>query len=89
MKKLLLSTALFMSAVLASSGSHAGCSEWGTVNYVYKSGTGVLAIIGGTACWASITGTTATAAAAVLSTANATGKEGYLTSGGEVAIEYQ
>jgi hypothetical protein len=89
MKKSLLSAAVLGCSLLASGASYAGCSEWGTVNYVYKSNTGVLAIIGGTACWVGVTGTTATAVAAVLATANANNKQGYVTSSGEVAIEYQ
>ena len=89
MKKPFASAAVLASALLASSVTHAGCNQWGAVNYVYKSSTGVLAIIGGTACWVSTTGSNATAIAAVLSTANANNKQGYLTTGGEVAIEYQ
>jgi hypothetical protein len=89
MKTLPISAAILASAMFASSASYAACNEWGAVNYVYKSNTGVLAIIGGTACWVSVTGSNATAVAAVLSTANANDKEGYLTTTGEVAIEYQ
>jgi len=89
MKKVLMPAAILASAMFASSAAFAGCNQWGAVNYVYKSNSGVLAIIGGTACWVSMTGSNATAAAAVLSTANANNKEGYLTSNGEVAIEYQ
>jgi len=89
MKKLLMSAAVLASAMFASSASYAACNQWGAVNYVYKSNTGVLAIIGGTACWVSVTGSNATAIAAVLSTANANNKQGFLTTNGEVAIEYQ
>lgn len=89
MKRLLMSAAVLATVMFASSASYAGCNQWGTVNYVYKANTGILAIVGGTACWVSVTGSDATAIAAVLSTANANNKQGYLTTSGEVAIEYQ
>jgi len=88
MKKLIMSIAV-VAAMFASGASYAGCNQWGVVNYVYKANNGVLAIIGGTACFVSVTGTNATAIAAVLATANANNKMGYLTTTGEVAIEYQ
>jgi hypothetical protein len=89
MKKILISAAVLASVMFANSASYAACNQWGTVNYVYKANNGVLAIVGGTACWVPVTGSNATAIAAVLSTANANNKQGYLTTSGEVAIEYQ
>ena len=86
MKKIILSTVV-LAAALFSNASFAGCGQWGQVNYVYKSSTGVLAIVGGTACW--ISAGDINAIASVLSTANANNKQGYVTSSGDVAIEYQ
>lgn len=85
MKKLLMVTTLLASSTLANI-SYAGCSEWGTVNYVYRSTTGLLAIINGTACF--VNSGDLTAAASVLSVAKANGLQGYLTQSGESAIQY-
>ena len=85
MKKLIISSIVLASA-LFSGASFAGCGDWGPVNYVYSSSsTGALAIVNGTACW--VSGANTPAAVAVLATANANDKEGYVTSNGQVGIE--
>ena len=89
MKTSLLSACLLTTTLFVSSTSFAGCSQWGPVNYVYAANNAVLAIIAGTACYVSTTANQATTIAAVLATANANNKQGFLTSAGAVAIEYQ
>lgn len=85
MKKLIMSSIVLASA-LFSSTSFADCDEWGSVDYVYSStSTSAMAIVNGTACW--VTGSNTPSAVAILATANANDKNGFVTSTGEAAIE--
>jgi len=65
----------------ASSGS--GCNVWGPVSYVYIGNSGstsqVLAIINGYVCIVNGNTSSLTPMAAILSDAEANGKQGYLT----------
>jgi len=76
MKKIIISSLLAASTLLSSS-AFAGCGEWGKVNYVYASDTTILAIINGTACFAS--SPDAGTAASILAEARASGLSGYMT----------
>jgi len=76
MKKIIISSLLAASTLLSSS-AFAGCNEWGKVNYVYASDTTILAIINGTACFAS--SPDAGAVAGILAEARASDLIGYMS----------
>ena len=85
MKKIAMIAAGVVFSAL-SSASHAGCGEWGPVNYIYASSStvnglnfgSILAIVNGTACSISGSGTDMLAAAAVLQSAKSGGFTAYI-----------
>jgi len=93
MKKVITMVAVCM--LIAGNAVHAGCGEWGKVNYVYSSisdNSGqLLAIIKGTACSVLASADAISNATGVLAEARASGLDAYIVSSGgtvSVAIQY-
>ena len=67
----------------AATGSGVGCANWGPVTYLYQSASSTsLTLINGSACFVSdTTARDVTVMSSVLASAQANGKDAYLTAG--------